>query len=237
MRSPARLSSIAINESIESNTSLTFVYNGTNVTINLSVPLKTTCAGNLCDSQRITDWLNSKGCGCYGMNTNSSSLAIQHAVEVETINNGTLKMDDFSSKRFSKLYLKADLPGSVKLYMLQLTQASMDMNVAVEECINLINNNGGFTIVGWYKRGVINDRTIVNARAANSNSSGLGVNVSANNNNNNDDQVQVDSGDISYHIVSISPTNRNFLNQQSVLGHQLDQLKYDVSEIETNSVL
>ena len=237
LRSPARLGSVAINESIESNTSLAFVYNGTQVTINLSVPLKTTCAGNLCDRQRIIDWCNSKGCGCYGMNTNSSSLAIQHALEVETINNGTLKMDDFSSKKFSKLYLNGDIPGSVKLYMLQLTQASMDMFISVEECINLINDNGGFTIVGWYKRGVINDRTIVNARAANGNNGGSGGNAIASNNNNDDQQAQVDSGDISYHIVSITPTNQNFFDRLSVLGQQLHQLKYDVSEIESTTVL
>ena len=55
-----------------------------------------------------------------------------------------------------------------------------------------MNRNGGFTIVGWYKRGFIKDKTLV---------AGSG-NTSHHNNN---DKVQIEAVKISYDIVQIIP--------------------------------
>ena len=44
--------------------------------------------------------------------------------------------------------------------MLQISEASMNMITALENCIQFINYNGGFTTVRWYNRGVINDESI-----------------------------------------------------------------------------
>ena len=136
-------------------------------------------------------------------------------------------MDDFSSNKFSKLYLTGDIPGSVKLYMLQLTEAFIHMFEAMERCIQLINSNGGFTVVGWYKRGVINDKSLITARNL-SNTSNAALNTT-------EEDLHVDSGEISYHIVHISPTNKDFLDDSKVLGVRLNALKYNVSAIEMTS--
>ena len=101
------------------------------------------------------------------------------------------------------------------------------MYESMERCIELINNNGGFTVVGWYKRGVINDKSMITTNA--------NANTSNNPSLNNNDDVQIDSGDISYHIVHISPTDKNFLESTSVLGTRLNALKFDVTSIETNN--
>ena len=37
----------------------------------------------------------------------------------------------------------------------------MLMFTAMEECVSLVNNNGGFTVVGWYKRIVINNKSLI----------------------------------------------------------------------------
>ena len=39
--------------------------------------------------------------------------------------------------------------------MFQLTDAAINMNGTLEERVKLINENDGFTVVGWYKRGMI----------------------------------------------------------------------------------
>jgi len=136
-------------------------------------------------------------------------------------------MNEFSSLKFSKLYMNSDLPGSCKLYMLQLTEASMNMFNAVEECVDLINNNGGFTVlVGWYKKGLINDKSLMTTQALNNNTTNSG------NYNNNDQVQQVDSGDVSYHIVSISPTNRDFLDHTTHLGIQLISKKFNEIQLQ-----
>ena len=52
-------------------------------------------------------------------------------------------------------------------------------------------------------------------------------------NNNNQEDVYVDSGDISYHIVQVLPSNKDFLDPTTELGKELEELKFDVHGIET----
>lgn len=213
-----------INQEIESNTSLGFVFNNVNLSVNYSSIIKTSCSGNLCDRQRVNDWLGVKGCGCYGMSPNSSSLVIQHALSMTTSQNGQMNMLDFSSLKFSKLYLNGDIPGSCKLYMLQLTECSMKLFESIDDCIELINSHGGFCVVGWYKRGQITDKSMITAITLNSSTNSTY--------NTNPEPVHVDSGDISHHIVQIMPHNHDFLDKSTELGIQLNDLKFDVLNIE-----
>ena len=80
--------------------------------------------------------------------------------------------------------------------MLQLTNESINMLSAIEQCVNLVNNNEGSIVVGWYKRGDINDKSIVSGRNGNTNSNN-------NMNNNAEENFQVDAGYVSYHIAQI----------------------------------
>ena len=57
--------------------------------------------------------------------------------------------------------MNGDIPGSCRLYRLQLTDVYTNMFECIDTCINLINNSDEFTIVGWYKRGVPNGRNIM----------------------------------------------------------------------------
>lgn len=222
LRYPDLIAAVQMNYEIEGNTSFGFVYNNVNLTVHLSSVLKTSCTGNLCDKQRISDWFGSRGCGCYGMASNSSSLAIEHSITIATPHDGERSMEHFSSMKFSKLYLNGDIPGACKLYMLQLTQAEMNLLECIDDCINLINRNGGFTILGWYKRGIINDKSLMTNHSNNNSSR----------NSNNEQDTQVDSGDISYHIVQIVPTNRAFLDDTTPLGRELNEAKFDVNQIQ-----
>ena len=95
--------------------------------------------------------------------------------------------------------------------MLQLTESLMLMFTAREECVHLINSNIGFTVFGWYKRGVNNYKSLISARNIN-NSGSSGGNKQFNSIK---DDVQVDSGEIRYHIVSISYSNCAFLGTTS----------------------
>ena len=135
-----------------------------------------------------------------------------------------LRMNEFSSLKFSQLYLSGEFAGSCKLHMLQLNDRAVNLYEAIDECIELINNNGGFTVIGWYKRGQITDKSLTSAKQTNNTL----------NNNSNDEEVHVDAGDISHHIVSIYPTNRDFLNPSKNLFRQLKQKKFDVMAIESS---
>ena len=102
------------------------------------------------------------------------------------------------------------------------------MLTALEIFIQFINDNGGFTVVGWYNRGVINDKSLVSSRNINN---ANGRNISENYNTNEED-MQVDSGEISYHIVSINPKYHKFMDPTSQLGRYLGRLKFNVEKIE-----
>ena len=84
LKIPNSIRTIAMNEEIEANESYAFVYNSVDLRVNYSAPIKTSCCGKLCDRQRVNDWLNIKGCGCYGMSQNSSSLVMQHSISMTT---------------------------------------------------------------------------------------------------------------------------------------------------------
>ena len=112
--------------------------------------------------------------------------------------------------------------------MLQVTEAGMNLINAMGNCLQLINNNGGFTITGWYKRGSMNDKGLLAPRNDNANST---TQNSHYNNNNEQDAAQVGSGELTYHIVNIVPTNRDFLDVETDLGALLNNAKFDTSTI------
>ena len=98
--------------------------------------------------------------------------------------------------------------------MLQPTEYLMLMITAMEECDDFININGGFTVVGWYKRFVINNKSLISARNINSDgSSGGNTNF-----NSTEEDIQFDLGGIIYHIVSISLSNREYLGPNNLYG-------------------
>ena len=76
-------------------------------------------------------------------------------------------MDDLSSCKPRKIYLSGDIPSLWYIYMPQLTQASTNSFEYMKKCIILINDNGGFTVVRWYKRGIINVKILITAKNIN----------------------------------------------------------------------
>ena len=98
---------------------------------------------------------------------NSTILVIQHTISVQTVQCGRFQMDEYSSLKFSKLYLNTYIPVSCKLYMIQLNKASMIIFSEMEVCVYLISNNGGFTVVGRYKIVVINKKSLIDAHNIN----------------------------------------------------------------------
>ena len=71
----------------------------------------------------------------------------------------------------------------------------------INESIGLNNDKYGFTIIGWYKLGVVNNKSLVR-----------GINYKDNNNSNynnnsNDPEMQVDSSEILYYIFHFLPVS------------------------------
>ena len=63
--------------------------------------------------------------------------------------------------------------------------------------MEFINQKGGFTVIGWYKRGEINDMS------------------------NDDSNNEVESSEIGYHIVCIYPTDKKLLTSPDLLEKKM----------------
>ena len=71
-------------------------------------------------------------------------------------------MNLFSSNKFTKLYLSLYLFPNIVLSQLDIAAPEyFNIVKAIQTVINYINRNGGFTAIGWYKHGTINDMTLV----------------------------------------------------------------------------
>ena len=90
---PTKIPTFNIDNEIGGDTSLAFVANSIDLQIYFSTVMKTSYNGCLCDKQRIVDWLGSRGCGCYGMASNATSLCIQHSIVANTFHSELLMKD------------------------------------------------------------------------------------------------------------------------------------------------
>ena len=240
MQRPAILPTFGINSEIETNHSMAFCLNNRILNVNQTYVVQTSCSGLMCDKGRVEDWNGIKGCGCVGMHHNISNLAIVHSIWFETgdmqggnddttVVNRRITHSNFSSTKFSLCYLSNRIPSSTRQSTLSVTggdgnNALWDIEDAVERVQNHVNDNGGWTIIGWYKRGAIKDKSLVGESAIGGN-----ANNSTANNNNNDDVVG--SGQLNFHIVELLPTNRRFLDSNTIEGQALQELKYDVMNL------
>ena len=71
--------------------------------------------------------------------------------------------------------------------------------------------------MGWYKRGSIKDRSLIESSGGNNTTNG------------NEDHATVGSGKLSFHIVELTPTNQALLDRNTDLGADLAVRKFDVS--------
>ena len=81
----------------------------------------------------------------------------------------------------------------------------------IENVINEVNENGGWTVIGWYKRGMIDDTS--NNQDTNKRIGDATAN-----------EWQVESGMIIYHVCHILPTNCRGL-ETNHLGQHMQALK------------
>ena len=226
---PRLMPTVTINYEVSTDQSMAFCLNNRILHLNQTSVIATTCNGLMCDKGNINEWNNIKGCGCVGMNPNISNLAFVHSIWIEdqtnVMQNITRKVthSEFSSTKFSRCYLSGRIPATVRKTTLNPTS---DVFWALEDCItnviNFVNENDGWTVVGWYKRGSMKDCSLIEA---------------SNNNNSNEEDTTVASGKLNMHIIELLPTNHLMMNSTTELGRNLDALKFDVGNLSNHTVV
>ena len=182
---PRNLREVPILDIIDANITKSFALSGANLDIHY-IAVKQACSGLFCDRQKL-DTAQQK-CGCYTMISRLSNIVLQFEVSVSSdVGRFQFTTNNFSSYQFSCLFLSdGRLPPSVQANTFQQNFTMLDQICgSVEDCVQFINNNGGFDVVGWYKQGEINDQ------------------------GNADDQANVEANTTQYHLVYAVPTRRN----------------------------
>ena len=113
-------------------------------------------------------------------------------------------MVDFSSLKFSTLYLNEYFPKSTKQISFDVTENEEKLYEAIDDVVNFHNSNGGFTVIGWYKRGEVNDLNKIDIH-------------------NNEKLL---SSEISHHVTSIFPSQYKTLHIKDI-----EELKFNVLNI------
>ena len=84
---------------------------------------------------------------------------------------------------------------------------------AFDEVFDLVNSEGGWTVYGWGKIGLINDVSI------------LGSDIKEPGDN------MILYQYISTHVVHLHPSKKDYLNISTINGRSLDNLKFDFSTL------
>ncbi len=202
MRSPPSVMEVGIDDSITANCTQSFVLNNVKIDISSLDIHPSKCSGLFCDRQRTMDIdRGTRSCGCYSMNSRVGCIVLVHSVTFTPKRHAPFVMEDFSSLSFSSLYLKDPIPPSVKVNQLDYTESYFKLSESADNVVEHINSKGGFTVVGWYKRGEINDQS------------------------NDDSQNEVESSEVMIHVVSIFPTDKTVLNDDIY-----KQMKFDIAD-------
>lgn len=222
MKHPMEFNNIRVNEGIPGNESKAFVFNGCDISIISSTPEETRCSGLFCDKQRVHEIMErTQGCGCYSMLSRRSNMVMDHSLQIDHNDSGwNCFVEKFSSNKFSDFYLSGTFPSNLRADALQMTDEYWNMIDAIEEVVNDVNDNGGWTVIGWYKRGLINDQSMVSDETNNIR------------NNNTQNENQVANGLINYHICVLRPSNNGYFTAYHTLKQRLERKKYQMSNLQ-----
>ena len=90
------------------------------------------------------------------MNIRISNLVVSHSFNMsEAFYQFLVKIYDFSSNQFYRLYLNSNgvfQPTKIIYSFDKITTLSI-LEYSIDNVVDIINVNVGFTVIGWYKRG------------------------------------------------------------------------------------
>jgi hypothetical protein len=125
-----------------------FVIHGTSIEVMVPVMQRSTCSGYLCDRQGLKG--NEKICCCL-FNAGYSSLVLEVAVKVILDGEPVLEMHDYRSWKFTNLVI-SNLNPALSTDDFQ-GDFEKNMRAAIKSIVSYVNAHGGWTIVGWMRRG------------------------------------------------------------------------------------
>ena len=155
MTTPTVFPSYFVNNDIESNKYGIAILNNTTLGIFCTQKIQTKCTGKHCDCQILHEIFN-QVCQCWGtsgIGIANFSLLRTFVVDYRT---SIFTVKKFSSKNSIWIFQGKYFPQTVPLTALEHTDARDNIEDAIGNCVDSINDNGRFMVVMWYSKGEIN---------------------------------------------------------------------------------
>ena len=147
-----------------------FVLHGVNnvkITRFFYVTESVSCTGLMCDRAReLVDKNVSCGCINTGFDSRATVAKVTVKIPVPQSVNGTdhAEVTNFRSQRFTELVV-ADNKAMQKKDNAYFSKNYMKHNFAIRNLVDFVNTNGGWSIVGWFRRGASADSSTEGATA------------------------------------------------------------------------
>jgi hypothetical protein len=146
-----------------------FAYHDRQIQLAYTTLKSDTCLGGyFCDRQKkFTSTMSLKPhCGCFS-NSGQAPLVLDHVLSVNIpelqSENGQIVVKEFRSFRTQQLFADnralrfASQTGQAHTLVTTSTAEMNKIRQAVKECVQYINSRGGWTVIGWVRRGVTAD--------------------------------------------------------------------------------
>ena len=163
MKQPMAILEVHISYAIQGGSSMEFCLNACNLTSISITAEESGCAGLFCDKKRVLEVRRyNDGCCCYSFDSRQTNMVVDHALNSAHHSlPEKIYASNYSSVQFLLLYQSLVFSSQVRQTSLDLTYIYFKLEDAATGAIGLINENGGFTVTGWYKRGIVTDCTIL----------------------------------------------------------------------------
>ena len=153
------------------------------------------CIGPCCDRQNLAENNNAYGYVCYtSADTRHAKLVLNFHSRI-TMGDIEFKTQDYTSHKFTQHFIKTP---TTTYNEWDSTDDFFDLVERIEATIEYVNRNGEWTVMGWSKRGEINDQNFT------------------------DETQKVQSADVNYHVTTIFLYNMNNANVE----RGIEQIKY-----------
>ena len=205
---PRTLTQVPLSNNIEGNESRGFIYNNAEITLEKTSFIETKCSGLFCDRQRIDEVKSCCMCGCFSTKALINCIIAVWIMSFNTSDGKRRVVKDLSSLKAFQMFTKGKMSIHVRASMLSSGSRYYDaITDCMDEIVDYVNENGGWTIIGWGKKGLINDATL------------LGVTTET---KGKEEARKVVADEVTTHVVQFYPTNRALLESDALIAMQFD---------------
>ena len=146
------------------------LHNITNIRFQNASFVPSLCSGSFCDRQLSSENMTNPQvarCGCFHYDRSSSAITIQFDIALpcplEFDQSGVTYVNGFRSYRTTLLFIKKE---TLKYIKRNNSDQLSSLRRAVQQIVTYINNNGGWSYIGWLRTGTVHDASEAQATVA-----------------------------------------------------------------------